>query len=92
MYELHADYERLSPLPAVYRRRLDQLAAEEGPEARDAAAAEFEAEWVVESQPWEAAAKIILDDVIAPRETREVIATGIDFASGSRSRVTAEWC
>jgi acetyl-CoA carboxylase carboxyltransferase component len=76
----------------VHRRRLDQLAAEQGPDAREAAAAELEAEWAVESQPWEAAANIILDDVIDPRETREVIATGIDFAWGSRSRVTATGC
>jgi acetyl-CoA carboxylase carboxyltransferase component len=76
----------------VYRRRLDAIAAEQGPEARDAAAAELEAEWAAESQPWEAAANIILDDVIDPRETRDVISTGIEFAWGSRPRVTTTGC
>jgi acetyl-CoA carboxylase carboxyltransferase component len=72
----------------VYRRRLDQVAAEEGIEARDALVAELEAEWAAESQPWEAAANIILDDVIHPSETRQVIAEGIEFAWGTRPRVT----
>ena len=46
-------------------------------------------EWAVESQPWEAAANIILDDVIDPRQTREVVSTSIDFAWGSGPRITA---
>jgi acetyl-CoA carboxylase carboxyltransferase component len=71
----------------VYRRRLADVEAEEGPEAKDALAAELEAEWAAESQPWEAAAHIILDDVIDPAETRAVIATAIDFAWGTRPRV-----
>ena len=54
----------------VFRRRLEALEAEQGVEARNALAAELEAEWAAESQPWEAAANIILDDVIDPRETR----------------------
>ncbi len=73
----------------VYRRRLDRLAEEEGPEARDALAAELEAEWAAESQPWEAAANIILDDVIHPAQTRQVIAEGIEFAWGTRPRVSS---
>jgi acetyl-CoA carboxylase carboxyltransferase component len=72
----------------VHRRRLDRLEQEEGREARDARAAELEAEWAAESQPWEAAANIILDDVIHPTETRQVIADGIEFAWGTRPRVT----
>jgi acetyl-CoA carboxylase carboxyltransferase component len=72
----------------VHRRRLDQLLEDQGPEARDARAAELEAEWAAESQPWEAAANIILDDVIHPAETRQVIADGIEFAWGTRPRVT----
>ena len=60
----------------------------EGVEARNALSAELEAEWAAESQPWEAAANIILDDVIDPRETRDVIAQAIDFAWGSRPRVS----
>jgi methylmalonyl-CoA decarboxylase subunit alpha len=72
----------------VFRRRLEALEAEEGVEARNALAAELEAEWAAESQPWEAAANIILDDVIDPRETRDIIAEGIDFAWGTRPRVS----
>jgi methylmalonyl-CoA decarboxylase subunit alpha len=72
----------------VFRRRLEALEAEQGVEARNALAAELEAEWAAESQPWEAAANIILDDVIDPRETRQVIAEGIDFAWGTRPRVS----
>jgi acetyl-CoA carboxylase carboxyltransferase component len=72
----------------VYRRRLETVAAEEGPEARDALLAELEAEWATESQPWQAAANIILDDVIEPHTTRAHIIEGIDFAWGSRPRVT----
>ena len=76
----------------VYRRRLNAIEAEHGVEARDAAAAELEAEWAAESQPWEAAANIILDDVIDPRETRDIILNGIEFAWGSRPRVTTTGC
>jgi len=72
----------------VHRRRLDRLAEEQGPQARDALAAELEAEWAAESEPWEAAANIILDDVIDPAETRQAIADGIEFAWGTRPRVT----
>jgi methylmalonyl-CoA decarboxylase subunit alpha len=72
----------------VYRRRLAEVEASEGLEARDALAASLESEWAAESQPWEAAANIILDDVIDPRETREIIAQGIEFAWGTRPRVS----
>jgi acetyl-CoA carboxylase carboxyltransferase component len=72
----------------VFRRRLDALETDEGVEARDALAAELEAEWAAESQPWEAAANIILDDVIDPRETRDLIAQSIEYAWGSRPRVS----
>jgi acetyl-CoA carboxylase carboxyltransferase component len=74
----------------VYRRRLDAIEAEEGADARVAEAAELEAEWAAESQPWEAAAHTVLDDVIHPRETRDVIAAAVEFAWGSRPRVTAK--
>lgn len=72
----------------VHRRRLDRVAEEHGPQARDALAAELEVEWAAESQPWEAAANIILDDVIQPAETRRMIAHGIEFAWGTRPRVS----
>ena len=60
----------------VYRRQLDSVLAEEGKDAHDALVAELEAEWAAESEPWEAAANIILDDVIEPEDTRAVIADG----------------
>lgn len=73
----------------VYRRRLDEVLESEGKEAHDALAAELEAEWATEAEPWEAAANIILDDVIEPETTREKIAAGIEFAWPSGPRVTA---
>jgi acetyl-CoA carboxylase carboxyltransferase component len=72
----------------VCRRRLAEIEDTQGAEARDARAAELEAEWAAESQPWEAAAHIILDDVIDPRDTRETIIDGIEFAWGTRPRVS----
>jgi acetyl-CoA carboxylase carboxyltransferase component len=72
----------------VYRRRLEQVLADDGEEAHDALVAELEAEWAAQERPWEAAANIILDDVIDPRRTREIVADGIDYAWGSGPRVT----
>jgi len=75
----------------VYRRKLEATLAEQGEVAHAALIAELEAEWAAESAPWEAAANIILDDIIDPR-TREMIITGIDFAWGSAPRVTKTGC
>jgi acetyl-CoA carboxylase carboxyltransferase component len=72
----------------VYRRRLDKVLAEEGREAHDELVAALEAEWAAESEPWEAAANIILDAVIQPEETRDMVVRGIDYAWGSGQRVT----
>lgn len=72
----------------VHRRRLDALLAERGQDAYEARVAELEAEWGAESQPWEAAANIILDDIIEPAETRAIITTAIDFAWGTKPRVS----
>ena len=76
----------------VYRRRLDEVEAEQGPEARAALAAQLEEEWAAESEPWEAARNILLDDVIDPRTTREVLRTALDYAWGSTPRVTPTGC
>jgi acetyl-CoA carboxylase carboxyltransferase component len=76
----------------VYRRRLDALLEAEGKEAHDALVSELEAEWAAESEPWEAARNVILDDVIDPRRTREMIKAGIEFAWGSGPRVTKAGC
>ena len=49
-------------------------------------------EWITESEPWEAAAHLALDDVIEPAHTRAVIAASIDIAWGERaSRVNGRW-
>ncbi len=73
----------------VYRRRLAQVAEEQGQQARDALRSELESEWMHESEPWEAAAHIHLDAIIDPRETRRHLSEGIDFVWGSRPRVGA---
>lgn len=67
----------------VHRRRL-----EEAGDGRDALLAELAAEWANESEPWEAAARMYVDDVIDPRETRATIVAGIEWTWGSRPRVT----
>jgi len=73
----------------VHRRRLDEVLETEGKEAHDALVEELTADWVHESEPWEAAAHTYLDDVIDPRRTREAIAQGIDFAWGSTPRISS---
>jgi propionyl-CoA carboxylase beta chain len=72
----------------VHRRRLDQVLETEGQAAYDELVATLEQEWAAEERPWEAAANIILDDVIDPRKTREIVAAGIDYAWGSQARVS----
>jgi propionyl-CoA carboxylase beta chain len=74
----------------IYRRRLEQVREEEGAEAYAALVAELTSQWERESEPWEAAARLYLDDVIDPRQTRQAIATGIDFAWGSGPRLSTE--
>lgn len=72
----------------VYRRRIEKVRAEEGEEAAAALAAELRREWETESEPWEAAAHLSLDDVIHPAETRDKIIVALDFAWGvGRERV-----
>lgn len=76
----------------VYRRRLDAVLEQDGQEAYDLLISELEAEWSAESEPWEAARNVILDDVIDPRSTRDMIKAGIEFAWGSGTRVTKAGC
>ncbi len=76
----------------VYRRRLEKVAREEGEAAAERLAAQLVQEWITESEPWEAAAHLALDDVIEPAHTRAVIAASIDIAWGERaSRVNGRW-
>lgn len=71
----------------VNRRRLEQAEAEGGAQARQVLEDELTAEWIDESAPWEAAAHTYVDDIIDPRQTRDVILTGIEFGWGDRDRV-----
>jgi acetyl-CoA carboxylase carboxyltransferase component len=76
----------------VHRRRMEAITAQQGPEARDALVAEMMPDWMTESEPWEAAAHLSLDDVIDPGDTRAVLARALELAWGSRSRrVVRSW-
>lgn len=72
----------------VHRRRLERVLEKDGRGAHDELVETLEREWAAEERPWEAAANIILDDVIDPRRTRDIVADGIDYAWGSGPRVT----
>jgi acetyl-CoA carboxylase carboxyltransferase component len=74
----------------VYKRRLDETREQEGEEAYAALVEELATEWSKESEPWEAAKHVYLDDVIDPRTTRRALADGIDFAWGSAPRVSSQ--
>ncbi len=76
----------------VHQHRLEAVMENEGVEAHDALVAQLQAEWANESEPWEAARHAILDDVIDPRRTRDLIIAGIEFAWGSGRRVTDAGC
>lgn len=73
----------------VHRHRLDRLAAEQGEETAAGEASRLISEWATESEPWEAARNIVIDDVIDPRETRAALIDGIEVVWGSRERVTS---
>lgn len=69
----------------VYRRKIEALARDEGEAAAQAMVEQLTQEWTVESEPWEAAAHLALDDIIEPAETRRVIARAIEIAWGPRA-------
>jgi len=71
----------------VYRRRLMKVLEEEGQETHDALLEELVQQWTLESEPWEGAANLSLDDIIQPKDTRRVIAQSIDIAWGERGYV-----
>jgi len=71
----------------VNRRALEDAEREGGPEARARLEGELTGQWMDESEPWEAAAHFFVDDIIDPRDTRQVILTGIEFGWGTRERV-----
>jgi acetyl-CoA carboxylase carboxyltransferase component len=81
-----------SGVRTVHRRRMEETLAEQGEAGRDELAAQLMAEWRAESEPWEAAAHLALDDVIDPAETRSTIAGAIEIAWGARpARVSGRW-
>ncbi len=71
----------------VYRRKIDDAFAAGGAEARDRLLAELEVEWTAESEPWEAAAHLAIDDVIEPSRTRDILIQALNFAWGDMPRV-----
>lgn len=71
----------------VNRRKLEQAEAEDGVQARQQLEQELTAHWMDESEPWEAAAHVYVDDIIDPVETRQVLLTGVEFGWGDRDRV-----
>jgi acetyl-CoA carboxylase carboxyltransferase component len=74
----------------VYKRRLEETLEQEGKEAHDRLIDALSEEWARESEPWEAAANIFLDDVIDPRETRRALIEGIDFSWGTGPRISSQ--
>jgi acetyl-CoA carboxylase carboxyltransferase component len=74
----------------VYRRRLEATLAEQGKAAHDELLAELHKEWTTISEPWEAAAHLSLDDVVAPGETRTVLIKALEYAWGDRPSRVAE--
>lgn len=71
----------------VYKRRLEEALAQGGDAAHAALLDELRAEWEHESEPWEAAKHLFVDDVIDPRTTREALIGGIDFSWGNGPRI-----
>ena len=70
----------------VHRRKLEAALSEGGPAARDALRAELTIDWSAESEPWEAAVHLVLDDVIEPADTRRVLAESLELVWGELPR------
>lgn len=77
-----------SGVRTVHRGELAEELERNGEEARDKLLEGLVEEWSHESEPWEAAAHFYLDDVIEPTETRAMIHSAIEFAWGTRRRVS----
>jgi acetyl-CoA carboxylase carboxyltransferase component len=77
-----------SGVRTVHRGELAEELEHNGEDARDKRFEDLVEEWSHESEPWEAAAHFYLDDVIEPHETRAVIHSAIEFAWGTRRRVS----
>jgi len=73
----------------VHRRSIEKMRSEQGEKAANALVQTLRQEWETESEPWEAAAHLAIDDVIDPVSTREKIATALEFSWGARSKRVA---
>ena len=71
----------------VHRRQLEAALQDGGLEAHERLLAELTGEWAAESEPWEAAAYLVLDDVIEPARTRAVLLEALAIAWGHGPRV-----
>jgi acetyl-CoA carboxylase carboxyltransferase component len=69
----------------VHRRRIEKVRAEDGEYAANKLAESLRREWETESEPWEAAAHLSIDDVIEPAQTRAKLIVAIDYAWGVRA-------
>lgn len=74
---------------AAHRRELEALKDAEGDEAHDRRLEELVTDWALQSEPWEAAAHLSLDDIIKPDQTRDIVARAFDIAWGTAPRVRA---
>jgi acetyl-CoA carboxylase carboxyltransferase component len=76
----------------VHRRKLADVLKKEGAEAHEVLINQLIEEWATESQPWEAAAHLSLDDIIEPAQTRDVLIVSLELAWGSRrERIVRKW-
>lgn len=73
----------------IYRRKLEEAFEAGGAEAREALASTLEVAWTTESEPWEAAAHLSIDDVIEPGQTRDKLIRALAYAWGERPRVSS---
>lgn len=72
----------------VHRSQLEQEERLNGAAAREALFVRLLDEWSHDSEPWEAAAHFYLDDIIDPRDTREVVGRAIRFTWGNGPRIS----
>ena len=68
----------------VHRRNIEKVRSEQGEAAANALVESLRKDWETESEPWEAAAHLAIDDVIEPAATREKISTALEYSWGMR--------
>lgn len=75
-------------IPTVYRKQLDEARASGGEEAYRSLLDLLKQDWANDTGPYAHAAHFWIDDVIDPRETRQVIVRAIEDSWGTFPRVT----